>query len=151
MFRYYQVCSWQLHTHCVNLPAPEAPGVERHLPRADRRAQQMPVQAQCLRPWGCAAWGRGLTQVQDVSMEKMVTSWHEISSCSFNAEMQKEPGKQLRHSFFCSVWVSGLTERCTVAWGVPSVNHVLSNGIVSSETNLSYQPLVPFWPQTCSS
>lgn len=45
MFRYYQACSWQSYTHGVNLPAPEAPGGERHPLRAASRAQEMPVRA----------------------------------------------------------------------------------------------------------
>lgn len=35
-----------------------------------------------------------------------------------------------------------------VSRGISSVNYVLSNDVTFSETDLGYQPIVLFWPQT---
>lgn len=148
MFRYYQVCSWQSCTHCVNLPTPEAPGVERRPLRAASRAQLMPVCAQHHQTPRSGGVGRTRTAIR-CAADKAVTSRHEILSCSFSALVQKDPGKSSSIALVQRVLQVLLN---TALWPVlrriSSVNYVLNDDATFRETNLGYQPIVLFWPQT---
>lgn len=97
-----------------------------------------------------------------MSMEKLVTSRHEIFACSFNARVQKDPGEKKLHR--CKK-IQGKKARAqsllhgmfqvspnAVQWpasrGISSVNYILSSNATFSETNMGYQPIVLSWPQT---
>lgn len=83
MFRYYQVCCWQSYTHCVNLTAPQLPGVERHLGQWPAEpgtftlmVSQYPKdpgkQLRCA--FSCTAFVPGLTEHYAVAWHRQISS-----------------------------------------------------------------------------